>query len=242
MSENCIQEAITLDKFIGQTKAVDLLKTAIQSSKLRNETLGHILITGDRGSGKHTLSEAISLEMEMPVRSTSFYAVKTASDLAAVLTNIGESDILLIDNFELINKECIELLSSAMDEFSIDIVIGKGPSSRSIKLPLPQFTLIALSEDYEQIPKKIRSCFSIKVNFIEYTSNELVQLIFMNATQMNVKIDPKAAEILAEHARGSYRVITHSIKRARDFALIKNNGLISEDIATEVIDLMGSYD
>ena len=241
MSDNYTGNSVTLDSFIGQSKAITLLKTSIESAKLRGESLGHTLIVGERGSGKHTLAEAIAVELNASVRSTSFYAIKTASDLTAVLTNLGEGEILLIDNFDSISKDCLELLPSAMDDFSMNIVIGKGHSSRSINLQLPIFTLIALCEDLNAVPKRIRTCFSIIANLEEYSLDELVQLVNINASRMNVKVEEKAAILLAMNANGSYRVITNSIKRARDFALIKNNGIISEEIANEVVELMGSY-
>ena len=242
MSEHETELTYSLKDFIGQDNVVESIKAGIQFSKARKEVLDHILIGGIKGSGKNTLALSIAHELETNIRVTSFYAIKNASDFAAILTNLSEGDILLIENFDAIKLDCIDLLSDAMDSFCINVIIGKGPSSRSIRLPLPSFTLIASTEALDKVPKEIRSCFARIVSLHEYTVDELKQLILKHAAEMQISVDEEGAELLANYANGSHRKVVNALKRARDFAIVKNAGVVNQEIATQAIEMISEFD
>ncbi len=221
---------ISLDTFVGQQKLTELLKVSISAAKMRGEALSHILLTGPRGSGKSTLATVISQELGVNVRAISFNTVKKPSDLAAILTNLSEGDVLLAENFDSIKNDCIEVLSTAMDGFYIDVVIGKGPAARSIRIELPRFTVIATMDVPKALPNQLMSCFLITWKMEDYTLDELKELACRCAVQLNVSITDEASEEIAKRSQGSYRQLTKMMKRARDFATVKGNGVIDSGV------------
>lgn len=226
---------ISLDTFVGQQKLTELLKVSISATKMRGEALSHVLLTGPRGSGKSTLATVIAQELGVNVRAISFNTVKNASDLAAILTNLCEGEVLLAENFDSIRNECVEVLSTAMDGFYMDMVIGKGPMARSVRIDLPKFTVIATMDAPKTLPNQLMSCFLITWKMEDYSVNELKELANRCAAQLNVTITDDAAEKVAEHSKGSYRQLTNVMKRARDFAMVKGDGIIDSAILQSTI-------
>lgn len=180
---------------------------------------------------------AIALETGAAVKATSFHALKKESELCALLTSLGSGDFLLIDHFDSIKAELLNPLCSAMEELFLDIVIGKGPSARNVRLDLPCFTLIGVTESEKDLPKKLLDCFPIIARMGEYTEEELVCLSKAFALKMQVEITDEAARRIAVQADGSYRKLTNYLKRARDFATVKNNGVIDDGIIGTIVDL-----
>lgn len=236
MSSN---ERVKLNQFIGQKAAIDSLKISIEAAKIKNEILSHVLLIGERGSGKQTLAYAIADDLKANIHSISMRAIKKDSDLAAILTNLCPGDVLLAENFGAIKPDCVDLLCTAMDSFSMDIIIGKGPGARNVKLELPAFTLIATMDENNELPQKIINCFPLKFDLVEYSHTELGVLSKIFASQLEVSITEEASMIIAETADGSYRKMINLLKRARDFAIVKNNGNIDEDTAKKTISLIG---
>lgn len=227
---------ITLDTFIGQTPIIETLKVSIAAAKMRNEILGHILLCGPRGCGKDTLIDAIADELGVCKRVSSFNAIRNVSDLAMTLTNLEEGNILVIENFDAIRQDCIELLCTAMEDFYIDIIIGKGPAARSIRLDLPVFTLVGIMDTQIKLPEKLLSCFSVCTILSDYATDELIQLARKWCVLNSANITDDAAKRIALYADGSNRKLTNALKRARDFASVINNGVINVDIADKTVE------
>lgn len=237
-----LYECVTLDTFIGQSKISETLKVSISAAKIRKETLGHILLSGPRGSGKGTLVNAIAAELDTSIHISSFNAIRNASDFAAILTNLSEGNILVIENFDAIRQDCVELLCTAMESFCMDIIIGKGPTARSIRLDLPAFTLIGVMDVKRKLPEKLLSCFSICASLTDYSTHELIQLAQKWCAMQSTEITGSALEKIALYADGSNRKLTNTLKRARDFAIITNNGVISPEIADKTINSLSDND
>ena len=232
---------LTLDNYIGQQKIVDLLRVSISAAIKRNEVLGHILLVGERGSGKTTLIDTIANEMNTQAKKVSFSTIKKESELATILSCLCQGEILVIENFNKIPFDCISLLSSAMDNYYFDIKIGKGPSARNIRFDLPPFTIIAVMEENQSIPQELMDCFSIVASMERYSPLELCNLAMKYADSIKVEITKDAALCLVKYADGSYRNMTKIIKRAADFALIRNNNIIDTNIANTVIETLGLF-
>lgn len=233
---------VTLDTFIGQSKIIETLKISISAAKIREETLGHVLLSGPRGCGKETLVNAIAEELCLPVRVSSFNAIRSASDLATILTNLTEGNILVLENFDAIRQDCIELLCAAMENFCMDIIIGKGPTARSIRIDLPAFTLIGVMDIKMNLSEKLMGCFPICLSFSEYSTQELVQLAAKWCSVHSLRVTDDALEKISLYANGSNRKLTNALKRARDFAVITNNGVISPEVADKTIDSFSDSD
>lgn len=233
---------ITLDTFIGQTKITETLKDSISAAKMREEALGHILLSGPRGCGKDTLVNAIAEDLCVPVHVSSFNAIRSASDLAAILTNLTEGNILVLESFDAIRQDCIELLCEAMENFCINIIIGKGPTARSIRIDLPAFTLIGVMDVKMNISEKLRGCFPICLSFSDYSTQELIQLATKWCSVNSLKFTDDALETITLYANGSNRKLTNALKRARDFAVITNNGIINSEVADKTIDSFSDSD
>lgn len=233
---------VTLDTFIGQSQIIETLRVSIAAAKMHEEALGHILLSGPRGCGKETLVNAIAEELGVPVHISSFNAIRSTSDLAAILTNLTEGNILVLENFDAIRQDCIELLCAAMESFCMDIIIGKGPAARSIRLDLPAFTLIGVMDTKRKLPEKLKSCFSVCSSFSDYSTQELIQIAKKWCTIHSLEITADALEKVSLYANGSNRKLTNTLKRARDFAVITNNGIISSKVIDKTIDSFSDSD
>lgn len=228
-----------LEDYIGQKKATDNLKIFIEAAKLRNEPLDHVLFYGPPGLGKTTLAGIISNEMGVDIRITSGPAIERAGDLAAILTNLNENDVLFIDEIHRLNRSVEEVLYSAMEDFALDIIIGKGPSARSIRLDIAKFTLIGATTRAGSLSAPLRDRFGVSCKFEMYTTEELKKIIGRSAQLLGVTADEQSMEEMAKRSRGTPRVANRMLKRVRDFSQVKGNGVIDIDITQQALDALG---
>ncbi|OGC06538.1 Holliday junction DNA helicase RuvB [candidate division WOR-1 bacterium RIFOXYA2_FULL_36_21] len=228
-----------LDSFIGQKKLKENLTIAISAAKNRGEHLEHTLFYGPPGLGKTTLAHIISQEMGVEIKVTSGPAIERAGDLAAILTNLKEFDILFIDEIHRLNKVVEEVLYPAMEDFALDIVIGKGPSARSIRLELPKFTLIGATTRAGLLSSPLRDRFGMLGRLEFYKSSELEKIIMRAAKVLEIQIQPDGAKEIARRARGTPRIANRLLRRVRDFAQVKADGIITINIAHEALDSLG---
>ena len=228
-----------LEDYIGQKKATDNLKIFIEAAKLRKEPLDHVLFYGPPGLGKTTLAGIISNEMGVDIRITSGPAIERAGDLAAILTNPNENDVLFIDEIHRLNRSVEEVLYSAMEDFALDIIIGKGPSARSIRLDIAKFTLIGATTRAGSLSAPLRDRFGVSCKFEMYTTEELKKIIGRSAELLGVTADEQSMEEMAKRSRGTPRVANRMLKRVRDFSQVKGNGVIDIDITQKALDALG---
>ena len=228
-----------LEDYIGQKKATDNLKIFIEAAKLRKEPLDHVLFYGPPGLGKTTLAGIISNEMGVDIRITSGPAIERAGDLAAILTNLNENDVLFIDEIHRLNRSVEEVLYSAMEDFALDIIIGKGPSARSIRLDIAKFTLIGATTRAGSLSAPLRDRFGVSCKFEVYTTEELKKIIGRSAELLGVTADEQSMEEMAKRSRGTPRVANRMLKRVRDFSQVKGNGVIDIDITQKALDALG---
>ena len=221
----------TLREYIGQEKAKGNLEVFIQAAKMRNEPLDHVLLHGPPGLGKTTLSGIIANEMGVNVRVTSGPAIEKAGDLAALLTNLNENDILFVDEIHRLNRQVEEVLYPAMEDFAIDIIIGKGPSANSIRLDLPKFTLIGATTRAGQLSAPLRDRFGVTLRLELYTPEELALIVTRSAGILNAPIEPDGAMEIAKRSRGTPRIANRMLRRVRDFAQVKADGVITKEVA-----------
>ena len=221
----------TLDDYVGQEKAKENLKVYIDAAKKRGEVLDHVLLYGPPGLGKTTLSNIIANEMGVNIRVTSGPAIEKQGDLAALLTNLGENDILFIDEIHRMQRSIEEILYPAMEDFSLDIIIGKGPSARSIRLPLNKFTLIGATTRAGQLSTPLRDRFGVILKLELYNKEELARIVIRSAGLLNIEITEEGALEIASRSRGTPRIANRLLKRVRDFAQVKGNDIIDRDIA-----------
>ena len=227
-----------LGDFIGQSKVKDNLKVFIEAAKMRKEPLDHVLFYGPPGLGKTTLAGIIANELGVEIKVTSGPAIGRAGDLAAILTNLNDNDVLFIDEIHRLNRAVEEVLYSAMEDYALDIIIGKGPSARSIRLDLPKFTLVGATTRAGMLTAPLRDRFGV-VNRMEfYTIEELKAIIVRSAQVLDVGIDEKGAYALARRSRGTPRLANRLLKRVRDFAQVKYDGYITEEVADYALDLL----
>ncbi|SMB95727.1 Holliday junction DNA helicase subunit RuvB [Desulfonispora thiosulfatigenes DSM 11270] len=227
-----------LEDYIGQDRVKETLSIFIEATKLRNEALDHVLLYGPPGLGKTTLANIIANELNAQIKITSGPAIERAGDLAAILTNLQPHDVLFIDEIHRLNKIVEEVLYPAMEDFALDIIIGKGPSARSIRIDLPPFTLIGATTRAGLLTSPLRDRFGV-VNRLEFYSNEeLAKVITRSAQILNVPIDNNGALELAKRSRGTPRISNRLLRRVRDYAEVKGQGFIDEKIAQSALDLL----
>ncbi len=222
--------------YIGQAKVKSNLEIYIESAKKRAEPLDHVLLYGPPGLGKTTLAGIIAQEMGVNIRTTSGPAIEKQGDLAAILTNLGEGDVLFIDEIHRLSKQVEEILYPAMEDYSLDIIIGKGPSARSIRLPIPKFTLIGATTRAGQLTTPLRDRFGVILRLELYTPEELASIVKRSASILDIEITDDGAYGIATRSRGTPRIANRLLKRVRDFALVKGNGIITSEIAKFALD------
>ena len=228
----------TLEEYIGQEKAKENLKIGIEAAKLRGESLDHVLLYGPPGLGKTTLSGIIAAEMGVNIRTTSGPAIEKQGDLAAILTNLAEGDVLFIDEIHRLSRSVEEILYPAMEDYAIDIIIGKGPSARSIRLPIPHFTLIGATTRAGQLTTPLRDRFGVVLKLELYTPEELATIVKRSAKILNIKITDDGALEIASRSRGTPRIANRLLKRTRDFALVRGNGSIDLQMAKTALKML----
>ena len=229
----------SLDDYLGQKKAKELLKIFIEAAKARNEQLDHVLLYGPPGLGKTSFASIIASEMGVNLRITSGPAIERAGDLAAILTNLNENDVLFIDEVHRISRTVEEVLYSAMEDYCLDIIIGKGPSARSIRLDLPKFTLIGATTKAGMLTNPLRDRFGVICKLDYYTVEELAQIVIRSSSILGAEIQIGGATEIARRSRGTPRIANRLLKRVRDYAQVRADGNITDDVANDALELLG---
>lgn len=227
-----------LEDYIGQAKAKEMLKIYIEAAKARGEALDHLLFYGPPGLGKTTLAGIIANEMNVNMKITSGPAIEKPGEMAAILNNLQEGDILFVDEIHRLNRQVEEVLYPAMEDYAIDIMIGKGASARSIRLDLPKFTLVGATTRAGMLTAPLRDRFGVVTRMEYYTVEELKMIILRSAKVLEVGIDENGAYAMARRSRGTPRLANRLLKRVRDFAQVKYNGYITEEVADYALDLL----
>ncbi|MBS6062244.1 Holliday junction branch migration DNA helicase RuvB [Criibacterium bergeronii] len=230
-----------LNEYVGQKKVVNQLDIFIKAAKVRGEVLDHVLLYGPPGLGKTTLSHIIANEMNTNIKITSGPAIERAGDLASLLTNLQEGDVLFIDEIHRMNRTVEEVLYPAMEDYLIDIIIGKGPSAKSFRLEVPKFTLVGATTRSGMLTSPLRDRFGVLLNLELYSSEDLLKIILRSANILNIPIKKDAAMEIAKRSRGTPRIANRLLKRVRDYAQVVGDGVIDVKIADEAL-LMLSVD
>lgn len=228
----------TLDDYIGQEKAKNTLRIFIEAAKQRKDPLDHVLFYGPPGLGKTTLAGIIANEMDVNLKVTSGPAIEKPGEMAAVLNNLQEGDVLFVDEIHRLNRQVEEVLYPAMEDFAIDIMIGKGAAARSIRLDLPKFTLIGATTRAGLLTAPLRDRFGVVQHLEFYTEKELQTIIIRSASVLGVEIDTRGALEIARRSRGTPRLANRLLKRVRDYAQVRYQGRITSEIASEALDLL----
>ena len=228
----------TLDEYIGQEKAKEMLRVYIDAARSRGEALDHVLFYGPPGLGKTTLAGILANEMGSELKITAGPAIEKPGEMAAILNNLNDGDILFVDEIHRLNRQVEEVLYPAMEDYAIDIVIGKGASARSIRLDLPHFTLVGATTRAGLLTAPLRDRFGVVHHLEFYTEDELLTIILRSARVLNVGIEEAGARQIASRSRGTPRLANRLLKRVRDFAQVRHDGVITEAVATEALDLL----
>ncbi len=228
----------TLSQYIGQERVKEQLNIFIQAAKMRDEPLDHVLLYGPPGLGKTTLSTIISHEMNVNIRITSGPAIERPGDLAAILTNLNPNDVLFIDEIHRLNRSVEEILYPAMEDYALDIIIGKGPSARSIRLELSKFTLIGATTRAGSLTSPLRDRFGVVCKLDYYSEEQLIDIIKRSADILKIKINQEGAEEISKRSRGTPRIANRILKRVRDYALVKADGIIDSAVAHNALEML----
>lgn len=227
-----------LDQFVGQGQIKENLSILIAAARQRAEPLDHVLFYGPPGLGKTTLAQVLASEMDVNIKITSGPAIERAGDLAAVLTNLHAGDVLFIDEIHRLGKVVEEVLYPAMEDFALDIMIGKGPAARSVRLKLPRFTIIGATTRLALVSAPLRARFGVVYRLNYYELQDMVKIVQRAANLIGVEIEPEGAKEIARRSRGTPRVALRLLRRSRDYAQVRANGLISRTVAEEALDLL----
>lgn len=229
---------LTLEEYIGQEKVKHNLRIFIEAAKMRKEPLDHVLFYGPPGLGKTTLAGIIANEMGVNMKVTSGPAIAKPGEMAAILSNLQEGDVLFVDEIHRLNRQVEEVLYPAMEDFVIDIMVGKGATARSIRLDLPKFTLVGATTRAGMLSAPLRDRFGVVHHLEYYTPKELEQIIVQSARKLDVQMDPAGAAEMASRSRGTPRLANRLLKRVRDFAQVQYDGMITKDVASFALDLL----
>jgi len=227
-----------LEDYVGQNEVCEQMEIFIQAARNRNEALDHVLIFGPPGLGKTTLSHIVANEMQVGLRQTSGPVIEKPGDLAAILTNLEEHDVLFIDEIHRLSPVVEEILYPAMEDYQLDIMIGEGPAARSIKLDLPPFTLVGATTRAGLLTSPLRDRFGIVQRLDFYSNEELGTIIHRSATLLGIEIDKGGAEEIAKRSRGTPRIANRLLRRARDYAQVKADGVINTEVANNALDML----
>ena len=227
-----------LEEYIGQQKVRELLNVFMEAAKMRKEPLDHVLFYGPPGLGKTTLAGIIANEMGSHLKITSGPAIEKPGEMAAILNSLSEGDVLFVDEIHRLNRQVEEVLYPAMEDFAIDIMIGKGPTARSVRLNLPHFTMVGATTRAGMLTAPLRDRFGLVTRLEYYTPEELQQIILRSAQVLKVEIDSRGAAEIARRSRGTPRLANRFLKRVRDFAQVRYDGMITEEVAVTALDLL----